>query len=127
MLVTCTLPLALPAVAGAKVTTTLAVCPGAKVTGKAGALWLKPVPVVAILLTVAAALEELLSVMVWFALEPIKTLPKASDCGLTVRVPCVGVGVGDGVGVGVGVGDGVGVGVGGGGATAEENSYAPMS
>lgn len=144
LLVICMVPLALPAVAGAKVTTTLAVCPAASVRGKAGALWLKPVPVVAILLTVTAALEALLSVMVWFALEPVKTLPKATDCGLAVRVPCVGVGdgvgvgvgvgtgVGDGVGVGdgfgVGVGDGVGVGVGSGGATAVEiNSYAPMS
>lgn len=92
LLVICKLPVALPAAAGVKVTVTAAVFPVAKVSGNAGLVCVKPVPVAAILLTVTDAPEELLSVRVLGELEPTTTLPKAKADELTVSVPCVGGG-----------------------------------
>ena len=86
-------PLLEEAAAGVKVTVTVAVFPVANVSGNAGLVCVKPVPVAAILLTVTDALEVLLSVKVLAELEPTTTLPKAKEDELTVSVPCVGGGV----------------------------------
>src|SRR6476469_10149052 len=87
LLLICSAPETLPEFCGANVTVTLLLCPEASVKGSVGPVWLKPVPVVPMLLTVMDVLELLLSVTVCLALVPISTLPNASDCGLTVSVP----------------------------------------
>src|SRR5689334_24586689 len=94
LLAICRFPVALPAACGANVIAIAADCPAASVSGRVTALWLKPAPVIVRPLTVTATLEELLIVTFWLALEPVTTEPKASDCGLTLSVPCCGGGAG---------------------------------
>jgi hypothetical protein len=133
LVVICRLPVTAPLVCGENVTVTEADWPEASVKGKVSAEAVKPVPLTATLLMLTLTVDGLLMVMVWLAVDPITTVPNASDVGLTVMEPLgVGVGLGEGVGVGlgagVGVGDGAGVGVGvGEGAVAPAYSYAPMS
>ena len=111
MLVTCKLPVTAPLVCGAKLTVIAAVLPEARVSGVTRPDALKPVPVTAIWLIVTLTADGLLTVTVWLPDDPITTVPKATELGLTVMEP-VGAGVGEGLGVGVGVGDGAGAGVG---------------
>lgn len=133
LVVTCRLPVTTPLVCGENVTVTWADWPDASVNGKVSAEAVKPVPLTATLLMLTLTVDGLLMVTVWLAVEPITTVPNASDVGLTVMEPLgVGEGLGEGAGVGlgegVGVGDGAGVGVGvGEGAVAPAYSYAPMS
>jgi hypothetical protein len=133
LVVICRLPVTAPLVCGENVTVTWADWPDASVNGKVSAEAVKPVPLTATLLMLTLTVDGLLMVTVWLAVEPITTVPNASDVGLTVMEPLgVGEGLGEGAGVGlgegVGVGDGAGVGVGvGEGAVAPAYSYAPMS
>src|SRR5450432_373625 len=122
LLVTCRLPVAAPLVCGANVTVMDAVAPGLRVRGVVRPAAVKPVPLTATLLMLTLTVEGLLTVTVWFAADPIRTVPNPTEVGLTVMEP-VGVGVGEGEGVGVGVGDGAGVGVG----VGEGEVVAPMN
>ena len=124
LVVICRLPVTAPLVCGANVTVTAADWPDASVNGKVSAEAVKPVPLTATLLMLTLTVDGLLMVTVCLALDPIITVPNASDVGLIVMEP-LGVGVGLGEGVGVGDGDGVGVGVGAG--AVATYSYAPMS
>ena len=60
----CSAPVKLPAAVGANFTWMAADCPAESVSGSVAPLWLKPVPVAAILLMVTATVEELLTVTV---------------------------------------------------------------
>src|SRR6478672_11669967 len=138
LLVICRLPVTAPLVCGENVTVTAADWPDASVNGKVSAEAVKPVPLTATLLMLTLTVDGLLMVTVWLAVDPITTVPKASDVGLTLMEP-LGMGVGEGVGAGVGVGLGAGVGVGDGDGAgfgvgvgvgldeAPVYSYAPMS
>ena len=82
LLVTVTLPVTLPAEAGAKATLNEVVCPAARVTGKPIEDRLKPVPLAVICEMVTLALPVLLRVTVCVALVPVVRLPKLNEAGL---------------------------------------------
>ena len=86
-LVIATLPLALPAAFGAKVTVRLALCPVAIVAGKLIPEAVNPVPVTAAWLMVRLALPVLLSTMVLLELVFTCMLPKLRLVGLEASWP----------------------------------------
>ena len=82
LLVTVTLPVTLPAEAGAKATLNEVVCPAARVTGKPIGDRLKPVPLAVICEMVTLAFPVLLTVTVCVALVPMARFPKLNELGL---------------------------------------------
>jgi hypothetical protein len=83
-----TLPVTLPAAAGANCTVKVLDCPADRLRGKVSPLRPKPVPVIVACEMVRLALPELLSVTVCVLLLPTSTLPKARLVGLTVKAGC---------------------------------------
>ena len=81
LLVTVTLPLALPAVVGSNTTENDVLCPALSVRGRARPVTEKPVPVRLSLDNETLALPVLVSVTVCVELVPVVTLPKLTDVG----------------------------------------------
>jgi len=79
------LPLTLPLDFGAKATLKLALCPAARVSGRAGPLRVKPDPVMVAWETVKLDPPELPSTSDCVALLPTRILPKLMLDGLTVN------------------------------------------
>jgi hypothetical protein len=86
VLVTAIVPDAAPAVVGANCAVNVALWPAAIVNGAVKPVTLKPAPVAAIWLTVAAALPEFVNVTVCVPLPETATLPKATVPGFAVSV-----------------------------------------
>lgn len=85
--ITVTLPLALPAVVGAKVALKLALCPAARVMGALMPFKVNPVPLIVIWETAMLAAPEFVTVPESVWLFPTVTLPKLSVAGLELRAP----------------------------------------
>lgn len=81
VLVTATLPLALPALAGAKVALMARLCPAVKVLGKLVGATLKPGPDAVIELMVTWAVPVLVNVTLWVLALPTFTVPKLMLAG----------------------------------------------
>ena len=85
--VTVTLPLALVADVGAKVTVKLALCPAVSVTGGVIPLSVKPVPLIPTCETVTDELPRLVTVCDSGRLVPVCTVPKFKLAGFAPSVP----------------------------------------
>lgn len=83
MLVIARLPVALPAVGGAKVTATVADCPAAIVLGVVMPLRVKSAPVNVKMEIVRSAEPVFDSTRLLVPFRPVETLPKLMDAGLT--------------------------------------------
>lgn len=77
-------PLAAPVAAGAKLAVKYAFCLGARVCGKAIPLALNSAPVTLTWVMVTRELPALITVTVFVAVAPSKTLPNRTGVGLTV-------------------------------------------
>jgi hypothetical protein len=84
-----TLPLALPAVTGAKVTLKVALCPAVSVAGVEIPLTEKPVPLLATFEMVRVEPPVLVTVSDSTCLLPSETLPKFKLVGFDPSAPCV--------------------------------------
>ena len=84
MLATETLPVTLPAVAGAKLTLKVADCPAFKIVPADTPLSLKPAPETVTLEIVTLELPEFVSVTTRLVLEPVLMFPKLKLVGLAL-------------------------------------------
>jgi hypothetical protein len=91
LLMSATLPVALPAVVGANVTVNVADCPAARVSGSVMPVALKPAPVTFICEIVVFAFPELVTVTDCVVLVPVVTDPKSSEPGFSVNWPMLGL------------------------------------
>jgi len=89
LLVTVTLPDALPAAVGANTALTVAVAAAFKVKGTVIPFTLNPVPLAAMLEIWTAAVPVLLKMMGLVALLPVLTLPKLTEAGFACNCPNV--------------------------------------
>ncbi len=87
LLVTVTVPVALPTAVGAKFAVKLKVWEGASVAGVLTPVRLNPVPLAVMLDIVAAAFPLLVSVINWLALLLVETFPKFTLAGLALNCP----------------------------------------
>ena len=89
LLVTVTLPVAFPPVAGANTTFKVAVAAAFNVRGAVIPLTLKPAPLAAMLEIWTGAVPVLVNVTCFVALPPVPTLPKLSEAGFACNCPNV--------------------------------------
>ena len=87
LLVTSSLPETVPAIGGAKVITTGALCPAASENGRLGLLNEKPLPIAAMPATVTFTFPLLLNATLTVLELPTVTLPKATLASVAINCP----------------------------------------